>query len=133
MGKRLVILALAFGLVACAGGPDLPPKSGPEEVELIDPRLGQQPDEGYKTIGPIEVSAPLGTPQSELTTMLRARAAELGADAVIFKSIRQNTEGEIRVTAGEEEELIATGTAIYWPRPAADTTSMGGASGGALR
>lgn len=119
MRRSLAVLLVATAVAACAAGPKLPPKAGPEEVRLIDPQLGQEPDKGYKTIGPVRATAPLGTPISELTRLLRARAAELGADAVILQQVRRTTEGEVGITATREEELIAEGLAIYYPKPEA--------------
>lgn len=113
----LAVLLVVSTVAACAAGPKLPPKAGPEEVEFIDPQLGQEPDEGYKTIGPVRVSAALGTSPQELTRLLRARAAQLGADAVILQRVRRTTEGEIEPTAAREEEMIVEGLAIYYPKP----------------
>lgn len=117
MKHSVAVLLVAGAVAACAAGPKLAPKAGPEEVQLIDPQMGQEPDEGYKTIGPVRASAPLGTPTRELTRLLRARAAELGADAVILQRIRRTTEGEVGISATREEEIIAEGLAIYYPKP----------------
>lgn len=109
MRKALPVLVLALAATACSGV-NLPPKAGPEEVELIQPNMGQQPREGYEVIGPVRVLAPVGTNQSELVTMLRARAAELGADAVIFEGISRSESPD-----ATREQVIVTGTAIYYP------------------
>lgn len=114
-GAAVLLLAVGLG-AACATGPNLPPKSGPEEVRLINPQVGQQAEEGYRTIGPVTAEAPLGTSTQELMRLLRSRAAELGADAVILRNIRQSVEGDVSARSAEEERLIAEGMAIYWPR-----------------
>lgn len=118
MMRRLLVLvpmiALGFG---CASTPELPPKAGPEEVTLYDPNVGQYPEEGYETIGPIEVERPLGTPVPELVMALRAEAAQLGADGVILQRIRQSTEGSMASDLSREEFIIARGLAIYYPAP----------------
>lgn len=124
----LVFVAALLGptLAACAGGPNLPPKAGPEEVELINPQMGQAPREGYETIGPLRVEVPLGTSYADQMTALRSRAAELGADAVIFERTARSTEGQITGGVDREEVMFVEGLAIYWPTP----ESEGGSSGG---
>lgn len=115
--KRAVLAGLGLALLAgCASTPDLPPKAGPEEVQVYDPNAGQFPPEGYRTIGPVETSAPLGTATPDLIMALRTEAARLGADAIIVQSIRQTTEGEVSAAAaGREERVIARALAVYWP------------------
>ncbi|MBI4410002.1 MAG: hypothetical protein HY561_09865 [Gemmatimonadetes bacterium] len=117
MKKASAILALAALAAACASAPKLAPKAGPEQVQLFDPEVGQFPEPGYKTIGPVKARVPLGTPQAELLLALRAEAAKLGADAVVVQKIRRSTEGETGLSMEREEMMIAEGLAIYWPAP----------------
>lgn len=116
--KRALFLAIALGFMGgCATGPGLPPKAGPEEVDLYDPNLGQSPPAGYRTIGPVRVETPLGTSQADIKMQLRAAAARLGADAVIFQRIRSSAEGQVSPDPSRPEQLIGEGVAIYWPQP----------------
>lgn len=123
----MIFVAALLGpsLSACAGV-NLPPKAGPEEVELINPNMGQVPDEGYKTIGPIRVEVPLGTSFQDQLMALRTRAAELGADAVIFERTGSSTEGQISGGVDREELIYVYGLAIYWPAPEPEGGSAGG-------
>lgn len=130
MIKRLPVVVPVLVLVgligACVSTPDLPPKAGPEEVELYDPNMGQYPDPGYESIGPVNAELPLGSPIPDLMTQLRAEAAELGADGVILQSVNQSTQGEMNSGASREEFIIARGLAIYYPAETeeASTTSQ---------
>lgn len=112
-GRTLAAFA-AVAMVACSSV-SLPPKAGPEEVEMINPAMGQAADDGYKVIGPVTVTAPVGTDNQEIMTMLLSAAAELGADAVILESITapQSLAGNTE----REEGMIGRGRAIYWPAP----------------
>lgn len=114
--RKLLAVTFALALLAgCAGGPNLPPKAGPEEVELINPQMGQSPREGYETIGPIRVEVDLGTSMQDQMTALRARAAELGADAVIFERTSRSTEGQMSGGVDRVEMIYVHGLAIYYP------------------
>ncbi len=113
MRTTLAAMIAAVALSACAGV-SLPPKAGPEEVEMINPAMGQAPEDGYKVIGPISISAPLGTTQEQLMQMMLAQAAEMGADALILESIRQPE----TLDSDREEGPTGTGRAIYYPPPA---------------
>lgn len=122
------VAALLGPTLAACGGVSLPPKAGPEEVELINPQMGQAPQEGYQTIGPIRVEVPLDASFGEQTMALRVRAAEMGADAVIFERTSRSTEGEISGSLDREQVIYVEGLAIYWPSPEAE--GEGGTSGG---
>ena len=117
---RNFVLALcgAAFLTACGGGMTLPPKAGPEEVTLISPALGESPREGARTIGPIEITARVGTPHSELMRLLLTRGAEVGADAVIFMGTTSSLSPGQVPPPGEDEMLISRGRAIYYPAAA---------------
>ena len=112
MRGTLVAALAALTLVACSSV-SLPPKAGPEEVALIDPNMGQAPDEGYKVIGPVSVTVPMGTSQQEMMTALLTQAAELGADAVLFEGIQAPQ--DLAGNTDREEGLTASGRAIYYP------------------
>ena len=120
MRKVLAILALAGSIAACAGV-QLPPKAGPEEVEVIVPAMGQAAQEGYRTIGPITARAPLGTPNAEILMMLRTEAAALGADAIIFERIDDTTRSQATGDIGRNQGLIGHALAIYYPAPTPGT------------
>ena len=116
MRKALGVLVLAGSLVACAGV-QLPPKAGPEEVEVIIPQMGQAAREGYQSIGPVTARAPLGTEQTEVLQMLRVEAAAMGADAIIFQGIEDTTRSEVTADIGRNQGLIGRALAIYYPAP----------------
>jgi len=119
--ERFVALVFFAGLLtACAGSVNLPPKAGPEEVRLINPRVGQAVPDGYRTIGPVTAELPLGTPNQQVMTALLTRAAQLGADAVILQSVGSSTEGQITGGVDREERIIVRGLAIYFPAPDPD-------------
>lgn len=119
MRASLTVLALAF-FAACASTPDLPPKSGPEEVELYNINAGQYPPDGYEIIGTVTAEAIIGTPTGDLQLQLRREAARLGADGVIFDGVRSSTAGGSNMS-DREEMLIAEGRAIYWPEGMPDS------------
>lgn len=104
----------AVALVACSSV-SLPPKAGPEEVALINPAMGQAPEEGYKVIGPVTIVAPLGATQEQLIMMMRTEAAKMGADALILEGIAQPE--ELAGAGDREEGLRGRGRAIYYPSP----------------
>lgn len=122
----IFVAALLGPVIGACGGVNLPPKAGPEEVELINPNMGQSPDEGYKTIGPLRVEVPLGTSYSDQMTALKTRGAELGADAVIFERTSRSTEGQISGGVDREEVMFVHGLAIYWPSEQSEGGSTGG-------
>ncbi len=116
MRNVFAILALSGALAACAGV-QLPPKAGPEEVEVIIPAMGQSAREGYRTIGPVTARAPLGTSNEEIVTMLRTEAAALGADAIIFERVEDTSRSQTTADIGRNQELIGHALAIYYPAP----------------
>ena len=81
---------------------------------MINPAMGQAPEEGYKVIGPVSISAPLGTTNEQLMQMMLARAAEMGADGLILENIRQPDQ----LDSDREEGPTGTGRAIYYPATA---------------
>lgn len=111
------ILLVAGSFAGCASVPPPIPKSGPEQVRLIDPEVGQEPDEGYRTIGRVRAVASLGTPIAELTRLLRGEGAAVGADAVILERVRTTTESEAGLIASGGQGIVAEGIAIYYPGP----------------
>lgn len=114
--QRAVVCALGLAaLAACASAPSLPAKAGPDEVDFYNPNVGINPPPGYESIGPVQVEADLGTENTEIQRMLRAEAAKLGADAIIFESIRSNAEGQVGMDLNRAEKLIGKAMAIYWP------------------
>ncbi len=115
MRKTLAMLFVAASLsalAACAGGPALPPKAGPEEVEVIN--QGQQPREGFRTLGPISVSRPMGTEVEDVIMEIRRQAARMGADAIVIQTIGRTSEDQSR-NFEQDQQIIVTALAIYYP------------------
>lgn len=106
----LVLAPLSLG---CASGPKLPPKASPEEVQIFFP--GTSPTESFKAMGTITEAASLATSDEELIAAARKRAAAMGADALIIRSIRRTTEGAVATDVQLEERKILEGIAIYYP------------------
>ena len=116
--KRAMLMAAGVTLLAaCASGPNLPPKAGPEEVEMY--AFNQTPPPGYQVIGTIEGHLHPGATRADLLMELRREAAKLGADAVIVLGIQERRES----TSGGDEMAVARGRAIYWPREEAQDTA----------
>jgi hypothetical protein len=112
---RAVMFGILSGVLAagCASTPDLPPKESPEEVELYFP--GSYPTEEYKVVATITERRSLGTDDDELIAAARARAARLGADALLIRALRRTTEGEVATDLSREEEKILEAIAVYYP------------------
>lgn len=115
--KRLAIVGI-FGVLsglawACASVPKLPPKESPEAVEVFYP--GSYPTEEFKTLTILSESVALGVPDDQLVARVRQRAAELGADGLMIRSIRRTTEGQVAADLAQEERKILEAVAIYYP------------------
>jgi hypothetical protein len=107
------LMAVAvLGAAACGPGVKLPPVS-PEEVEVFMP--GMLPREDYKVLARIMESRPLNTPDQEMIDLAKAKAAELGADALVIDAIRRTTEGGIQTDLRQEELKIIEARAVYYP------------------
>lgn len=114
--QRAVVCALGVAIfAACASAPSLPAKAGPDEVDFYNPNAGLNPPAGYESISPVQVEADPGTESTVIHRMLRAEAAKIGADAIIFESIRSNAEGQVGIDLNRPEKLIGRALAIYWP------------------
>ncbi len=105
-------LALAVPLAGCSSSLSLPPVE-PEAVELFYP--GSAPAEDYKVLARITQEVALDTDDQKLIQQAQARAAELGADALIISSIRTNTEGAVSTDLDFEPRKIIEALAIYFP------------------
>lgn len=110
--SALCAVVLVAGALACGGGVTLPPVQ-PEDVEIFMP--GVAPMEDYEVLARIEDDASLDTPDQELIDRAKARAAQLGADAVLITSIRQTTEGQIDTDLSREQRKIIEALAVYFP------------------
>jgi hypothetical protein len=106
--------------LACASVPKLPPKASPDEVEVFFP--GTMPTEEFKALATLRESADLGVSDEVLIARLRRRAAELGADALLIRTIRRTAEGEVGVDLNRPDEKIVEAVAVYYP---ARRTSQG--------
>lgn len=112
---RVASLAACSGFlwVGCASVPKLPPKASPQDVELYFP--GTYPSEEFKAITTFSESGPLTASDEQLIAAARRRAARLGADALLIRSIRQTTEGTAATDLEREEEKILEAVAVYYP------------------
>jgi hypothetical protein len=108
----LIAVAVVVGLAACGAGIKLPPVS-PDQVEVFMP--GSFPSEDYKVMLRIMESVPLSTSDSELVDRAKAKAAEVGADALLIDAIRRTTEGGIQTDLRQEELKIIEARAVYFP------------------
>ncbi len=105
-------LALAVLLAGCSSSLSLPPVE-PEAVEVFYP--GSAPAEDYKVLARITQEVALNTDDQELIRQAQARAAQLGADALIIASISTNTEGTVSTDLDFEPRKIIEALAIYFP------------------
>lgn len=105
-------LMLAVGLAGCGAGVTLPPVA-PDEVEIFMP--GSFPTEDYKVLAPVEEEVPLNVPDQDLIDQARAKAASLGADALLISAIRRTTEGGVAIELGQEQQKRLEGLAVYYP------------------
>lgn len=99
-------------LAGCGGGVSLPAVS-PTDVEVFD--VGWFPTEGYRVIARLTESMTLSTPDEEIIEVLKVKAAEMGADALIIDSIRPTTEGRVETDSHEEQQKIIEARAVYFP------------------
>lgn len=109
--SALFALVVVAGLAACSSGVQLPAVS-PEDVEVFMP--GSTPREQYKLIANVVENVRLSTSDDDVIEMAVARAAELGADALIIQAIRRTTEGG-EMDLNREERKILEGQAVYFP------------------
>ncbi len=105
-------LALAVPLAGCSPSLSLPSVE-PEAVEVFYP--GSAPAEDYKVLARIDEEAPIDADYQELVERAQARAAKLGADALIISSIRTNTEGTVSTNLDFEPKKIIEALAVYFP------------------
>lgn len=116
--KRLAMVAV-FGVLSgglwaqCASVPKLPPKESPEAVEVFYP--GSYPSEPFKAIATLSEAAPLSASDESLIAAVRRRAAAMGADALLIRSIRRTTEGQAALDLNQEERKIVEAVAVYYP------------------
>ncbi len=105
-------VALFTALAGCGSGVTLPAVA-PEEVEIFMP--GAFPVEDYKVLSRLEADVPLSASDQDLIDQARARAAGLGADALVIQSIRRTTEGGIELNLEQEQRKVLVGLAVYYP------------------
>lgn len=111
----LCIFGLFSGVLwaQCASVPKLPPKESPEEVEVYFP--GSYPSQDFKALATISESQALSVSDDDLIEAARRQAARLGADALLIRSIRRTTEGEVSTDLNREEQKILEAIAVYYP------------------
>jgi len=90
----------------------LPPVA-PEDVEIFMP--GSFPSESYKVMARLTESMPLNTSDDDIIDAVKAKAAEVGADALLIDAIRRTTEGGIETDLRQEQLKIIEARAIYFP------------------
>ncbi len=110
--SALFAVLLGLGLSGCGPGVELPPVE-PEAVEIFMP--GSFPVEDYKVMARIREEVPLDTEDGALINQAKARAAEMGADAMLIDSIRRTTEGQIETDLRQEQLKILEARAVYFP------------------
>jgi hypothetical protein len=108
----VLAVALLTALAGCGGGVTLPAVA-PEEVEIFMP--GSFPTEDYKVLSRLEEDVPLSATDQELVDQARAKAASLGADALVIQGIRRTTEGGIELNLEQEQRKVLVGLAVYYP------------------
>lgn len=106
-----VVAALAL-MAGCSSSVNLPPVE-PEDVEVFLP--GSQPQESYEVMTRFTVRVGLQDSDQMLIDGARARAAEMGADAVIVMSMRRTSEGGVDLDLSQEQEKILEALAVYFP------------------
>lgn len=107
-----VAVAVVVGLAGCGSGVKLPPVS-PDDVQVFMP--GTFPSDEYKVLSKIQEAYSLDTSDSELIDRAKARAAELGADAILIDSIRLTSEGGIEMDLNQQQQKILEARAVYYP------------------
>lgn len=107
------VVGFALTAMACGGMKvELPPVQ-PESVMLYYP--GRMPDGNFKVLARLDETGPESMTDQELVDRVRARAADLGADALIIDTIRTTTEGQVNLDTNQPTEKIIEARAIYFP------------------
>ncbi len=108
----LLGLAVVVVATACGSGVKLPPVS-PEDVEVFMP--GVPIADEYKVMARIQEAFSMDTQDNAIIGTIKARAAEMGADAIIIDRIRATSEGAIEQNLAQEQQKIVEARAIYFP------------------
>jgi ABC-type glycerol-3-phosphate transport system substrate-binding protein len=108
----LFAAAAIVGLASCGSGVSLPPVS-PDDVEVF--MVGAFPTEGYRVMARLAESMDLNTPDEEMIEVVKVKAAEMGADALIIDSLRRTTEGGVETDLRQEQRKIIEARAVYFP------------------
>ena len=107
------VVGLALTAMACGGTKVELPAVQPESVTLYYP--GRMPDDNFKVLARLDETGPETMTDQELVDRVRARAADLGADALIIDTIRTTTEGQVNLDTNQPTEKIIEARAIYFP------------------
>ena len=103
-------------LAACSsGGPKvtLPPVE-PQDVEIFFP--GDFPEQDYRTLKLIEIQDMISADDREMVMKARQTAADLGADALIIRSLRTTTAGGGLADANaSRDRKVLEALAVYYP------------------
>ncbi len=77
--------------------------------------VGAFPTEGYRVMARLAESMDLNTPDEEMIEVVKVKAAEMGADALIIDSLRRTTEGGVETDLRQEQRKIIEARAVYFP------------------
>ncbi len=104
------------GLAACSSTSSkvtLPPVE-PQNVEVFFP--GDFPSEKYETLKSIQLEDMISVDDREMVTKARQMAADLGADALIIRSLRTTQSGAGLADANaSRDKKILEALAVYYP------------------
>ena len=105
------------GLAACSGTTG--PKVTLAPVEAVDVEVffpGDFPSEKYETLKSIQLEEMLSADEREMVMTARQMAADLGADALIIRSMRttQSGSGLAEADASRDKKILEA-LAVYYP------------------
>jgi hypothetical protein len=111
----LCALALIAGLVACSSAAKVTlPAVEPSEVEVFMPE--QYPDEDYKILKTVTITDIISADDRDMVVAAREQAAQLGADALLIKSLRMTSAGVgLEEANASRDQKILEALAVYFP------------------
>ncbi|NIR46688.1 MAG: hypothetical protein GWN99_19975 [Gemmatimonadetes bacterium] len=114
--SALMVVTLMAGSLACStGGPKVTlPAVEPQQVEVFMP--GEFPSEDYEVLKRIEVRDLVSADENEMVMNARQQAADVGADALIIRSLRTTQSGGgLQETNASRDRKILEALAVYYP------------------
>jgi hypothetical protein len=111
------LFAGVIGLAACSGTTG--PKVTLAPVEAVDVEVffpGDFPSEKYETLKSIQLEEMISADDRDMVTTARQMAADLGADALIIRSMRttQSGAGLAEANASRDKKILEA-LAVYYP------------------